>query len=229
MSGAKYFSTSRRVAAFVDVAHDREACVVGRVILLEEPFHIVETHSLDVGVRSNHARVVGMRLRKERVIQRLFDNAIRLVLDRLPPLVANDVLLVGKVRLIHLVEQIPHAIGLEPQREVQLVGGQRFEVVGPIEVRCPVDAAGARALEHLEVHVRGDVLRPLEHHVLEQVCEAAAAGHLVAGADVVPDVDGDRPRSGARITSSPFGSVYFSKVSFGTSAPFVTFVPGTGR
>ena len=39
--------------------------------------------------------------------------------------------------------------------------------------------------------VLGDVLRPLEHHVLEQVGEAGAPGRLVAPADLVPDVDGD--------------------------------------
>ncbi len=38
--------------------------------------------------------------------------------------------------------------------------------------------------------VLADVLGPLEHHVLEEVGEAAAPGHLVAAADVVPEVDG---------------------------------------
>ena len=43
-------------------------------------------------------------------------------------------------------------------------------------------------LEHLEVRVARRVLRALEHHVLEQVREAGAAGRLVRGADVVPEV-----------------------------------------
>ena len=36
-----------------------------------------------------------------------------------------------------------------------------------------------------------DVLGAFEHHVLEEVGEAGAAGALVEGADVVPEVDGD--------------------------------------
>ena len=36
-----------------------------------------------------------------------------------------------------------------------------------------------------------DVLGALEHHVLEEVGEAGAAGALVERADVVPEVDGD--------------------------------------
>ena len=42
-----------------------------------------------------------------------------------------------------------------------------------------------------KVRVARDVLRPLEHHVLEEVREAGAAGRLVHRADVVPDVHGD--------------------------------------
>ena len=36
-----------------------------------------------------------------------------------------------------------------------------------------------------------DVLGALEHHVLEEMGEAGAAGALVEGADVIPEVDGD--------------------------------------
>ena len=147
----------------VDVPHDREARIVRRVIQLEELLHVVEARSLNVGVRSDDARIVGMCLREERVVERLFDDAVRLVLDRLAPLVADDILLIRKVRLVQLVDLIPHAIRLEPERQLELAGRQGFEVVGPIEVRRPVDAASPRAFEHLEVHVRGDVLRTLAH------------------------------------------------------------------
>src|SRR3546814_4971306 len=42
------------------------------------------------------------------------------------------------------------------------------------------------------------VLAALEHQVLEQVCEAGAAGLLVLAADVVPDVDRDDRRLAVR-------------------------------
>jgi len=35
------------------------------------------------------------------------------------------------------------------------------------------------------------VLGAFEHHVLEEMSEAGAAGALVEGADVIPEVDGD--------------------------------------
>ena len=50
---------------------------------------------------------------------------------------------------------------------------------------------GAGGLEEpVELRV-GRILRAHEHQVLEQVGEAGAAGLLVTGADVVPDVGGD--------------------------------------
>ena len=39
--------------------------------------------------------------------------------------------------------------------------------------------------------IAGDVLRPLEHEVLEEVRETALSGPLVGRADVVPDVHPD--------------------------------------
>ena len=93
------------------------------------------------------------------------------------------------LRLIDVVEQIAHAIGLEPQRQLQLVRRHRLEVVRAIEVGRAVEAGGAGALEQLEMRVARHVLRALEHHVLEQVREARAARRLVRRPDVIPEVD----------------------------------------
>ncbi len=103
----------------------------------------------------------------------------------------HDADLVVESLLRERVEQEAHAIALEPQRELELVRRHRLEVVRAIEIGRAVHRRGARALEELEVRVLGDVPRALEHHVLEQVREPGAAGDLVAGADVVPRVDGD--------------------------------------
>ena len=74
-------------------------------------------------------------------------------------------------------------------RELELVRGQRLEVVRPVEPGRAVEGAAGRLDER---HVLGlpDVRRALEHHVLEQVGEAGLARDLVLGADVVPDVHG---------------------------------------
>jgi hypothetical protein len=85
-----------------------------------------------------------MARRKERLDQRLVGEAVWLVLDTLAPLVADDVLLVGERGLIDFLEQITHAIGLEPQGQLELIGRQRLEVVGAVEVGGAVVVAGAR-------------------------------------------------------------------------------------
>ena len=103
---------------------------------------------------------------------RFFDDPIRLVLDALPALVADHVLLVREVRLVDHVEQVPHAVRFEPQPELELVGGQGFEVVGAIEVGGAVDRAAARPFDRAEMHVAGRMFRALEHHVLEEVGKA---------------------------------------------------------
>jgi hypothetical protein len=78
--------------------------------------------------------------------------------------------------------------GFHPQRQLELVAGQRLEVVRPVEPgRRVVDPAGA--LDDREVLDLGDVAAALEHEVLEQVGEAGAAGLLVPRADDVPQVD----------------------------------------
>ena len=71
------------------------------------------------------------------------------------------------------------------------LAGHGLEVVGAIEIRRAVQIAGAGAFQQLDVLIRGNVLRALKHHVLEQMRKAGAAGLLVGGADVIPEVDGD--------------------------------------
>ena len=93
--------------------------------------------------------------------------------------------------LIEHVEQVAHAIGLEPQPELELVRRQRLEVVRAIEVGRAVEVRAARRFEQLEVRVARHVLRALEHHVLEQVREARAARRLVGRTDVIPEIDRD--------------------------------------
>ncbi len=123
--------------------------------------------------------------------QLFLHDPVRLVLDALPALVADHILLVGEVGLIDLIEQITHSIGFEPQRELEAIGRHGLEVVGPIEVGGPVQIAAAGALQQPEVRVARDVLRALKHHVLEQVGEAGSPRIFVRGTDVVPQVDRD--------------------------------------
>ena len=192
LEGPEVLLDQRLRLGLVDIANDGQAGVVGRVVGLEELLHVFEFRRLDIGVRSDHGREVGMRLRKELMEHRLFDDAVGLVLDALTPLISNHVLLIGEVGLIDLVKQITHPVGLQPEPQFQLIGRQRLEIVGAVKVRGAIHAAGASALERLEVEVSWHVLGALKHHVLEQVCESGAPRFFVGRPDVIPEVHGDQ-------------------------------------
>ena len=91
------------------------------------------------------------------MVQRLLNNAERLVLQSLAALVAHDRLLRGKVSLVELVEQIAHAIGLQPQRQLELVGWERLEVIGAVKTGRGVEVARAGALEVADMLVGAHV------------------------------------------------------------------------
>ena len=131
-----------------------------------------------------------MALRKQRLNERLSRKSVRLVLDTLTTFVPDDILLIRKSRLIDLLEQISHAIGLEPQRQIQLIRWHGFEIVGPIEVSRPVEIARTGGLEQPNMGIGGHVLRALEHHVFEQMRESRAAGFLIRRPDVIPKIHG---------------------------------------
>ena len=116
-----------------------------------------------------------------------------LVVDALPPLVLHDVALRVQLREVERVEQKPHPVGLDPQHGLEIVRRDGLVVVRDVVRRRAVVHA-ARALGELVVQAVGDVARPGEHHVLEQVREAGAPGHLVLRSDVIPDVHGDGRR-----------------------------------
>ena len=127
--------------------------------------------------------------RKHRRRQRDAGKTVRTVLVVLPPLVQHDVALVVELLLGERRQQVAHAIGFHPQREVERAGRHHFPIVGAIGVRRSVEQA-AGALQRREVAVIV-MLGAFEHQVLEQVREAGASGTLVLRADVIPDVDGD--------------------------------------
>ena len=114
--------------------------------------------------------------------------AVRLVVHALAALVLHDVALGVELREVERVEQEPHAVGFEPQRRLEVVRRHDLEIRGAVVRRRAVVAA-ADALGELVVQPVRHVARPGEHDVLEQVREPRAAGQLVLGPDVVPEVD----------------------------------------
>ena len=89
--------------------------------------------------------------------------------------------------MVKAVEQVTHAIAFQPQRQLNLVRRQSFEVVRAIKIRGAIDVARARGLEITERSADG-VLGTFEHHVFEQVRKPGASGPLIGRADVIPQI-----------------------------------------
>ena len=132
----------------------------------------------------------GWPLGKDQALQALVPVPVGLVVVALALLVLHHVALVVQLLLVHGRQHPAHPVGLQPERQLQVVRRHRLEVVGAVEPGAGVQRA-AGALHQLEVPVLGHVLRALEHHVLEEVGEAGPAGLLVPGADAVPQVHRD--------------------------------------
>ena len=151
---------------------------------------VVDGRGAQVGHRSDYRVLVGEVLERELVAD-LERAAVGLVVDAEPPLFLHGVALVVEVRLGDV--ERPHAVGLEEEREIELVGGQDLVVERPILVGRPVHRA-AVGEDEMRVLAGADVRGALEHHVLEEVREPGAALALVARADVVVDRDGEDRR-----------------------------------
>ncbi len=139
---------------------------------------------------ADHRVLVGMH-GERLVVEDLCQSPVRLVLDAHPPLFLHDLALALERLFVHA--QRRHAIGFEPQhqRQVLLRRGlpEHRRILSRVGVALPADARDEGG-----VRFRLDVLRALEHQVLEQVCEAGAAGPLVLRSDVIPELQVDDRR-----------------------------------
>ena len=157
----------------VDVTGDRQGGVVGNVVGAEEPLDVLERRGAEIGHRADHLVKVGVVRRVERFEQDPGGEPGGAVLGALPALVLDDVALVVERLLEPLaVEEEPHALALQPERQLELIRRDDLVVVGSVMGRRSVHVGRPGLLQELEVLVLGDVLRPLEHDVLEQVGEA---------------------------------------------------------
>ena len=186
----------------IEVADEHEGRVVGSVVEVEELVYVIEPGRVDVGHVADGRMAVRVSLVVGAREQRLEREAVGAVFVRLPPLVLHDLALVvellpGDTRL-----EEPHAVGLEPQAEIQLVRGQGLEVVGAVEPRRPVERA-AGILNELEVVLARHMLGPLEEEMLEEVRETGPAGALVFRSHVVHDVNGDERRGPVGLQDDP--------------------------
>ena len=177
-------------------ARDRQDGVRRFIILAVKRADVVEAGGVQIGHRPDGRVLVG-EPGISLVQQGLVGVTIGLVVVRLALLLLDHLPLVVQIRLADV--QGAHPIGLQEQGQGKLVCGQTLEKIGPVLVGGAVHGAAVR-LDQTDMLGLGDILRPLKHHVLKQVGEAAAPRPLAPGADVIGDIGGDdRRRIGARI------------------------------
>ena len=174
----------------VDVSADGERGVVRPVPAAEEALDVFQARRREVFVRADGQPAVRVVGRIERSCDRAAHPSVRTVLVVLPALVLHDVALSVELLLVDRGQQEAHAVGFQPQPELELVGRQRFEVVRAVRVSRAVERTSGFA-DELEVLLVADVLRALEHDVFEQMREARAAGFFTSTAHVVHDENGD--------------------------------------
>ena len=187
---SKYLRASAPHAGRCHVAGDGQDRVVRRVVGLEERGHVLRRGRVQILHRADHRMLVGRIVERE-LVHRIVGSAVGLIVASLPPFFLHRLALVVEI-LLHDRER-SHAVGLEKEPRLELVGRHRLEIERALLVRRAVHRA-AVAEDRVEVLAGADVFGPLEHHVLEQVREAGPALPLVARSDVVDHGDGEHRR-----------------------------------
>ena len=168
----------------VEVADHDQRRVVRLVVGVVEALAVGGRHLLEILDGADRRPVVGVLGVGERaeLLDRLAD---RIVVDAQALLLLDDVALGVDRRRKEL--EVPHPLGLQLQREADVRGRHRVVVGGQVLGGEGVDLA-ADLLEQARVLLGRHVRRPLEHHVLEHVRDAADADVLVLGSDVIEDL-----------------------------------------
>ena len=173
----------------LEVADDHEGQVVRGVVGVEESLAGFDRHLLDVAAPADHRPAIGMGL-PDQGRERFEAATVGRVLGPQPPLL-EDHFALALERLV-VDHEIEEALGLEVDHEGQRLRGHVLVVDRHVTARIGVDPATA-LVDELGMDFLADVLRPLEHHVLEEVGDPGMEG-LVRGARVHPELDGDDRR-----------------------------------
>ena len=170
-----------------DVPHHDQDGVVGSIVRVVERAQLRRSDPPDVLHPPDDGPPVRVRLERQR--HHLFRHEpVRIVLGARAPLLHDDLPL--GIDLLGIEEEVSHAVRLERQRQVHLVGGDIDVVRGHVLARERIVLAAVLLDEAGELSLAVG-RRALEHHVLEEVGQPGRAGPLVARPDAVPDLDGD--------------------------------------
>ena len=162
---------ARSASLRVEVADQHQRRVVRNVEGPEEIAHVLDRRRLEILHAADGRVLVGVH-GERLVVDDLVQPAVRLVLDPHPALFL-DHLALGLEDLL-LDPERRHPIRLEPEHQRQVLRRERLPEHRGVFVRVGV-ALPADARDPRRMAFGLDVLRALEHHVLEQVREAGAA------------------------------------------------------
>ena len=105
----------------VDVTSDYQHGVVRSVVGLEEVVHVGDVRGGEIIHRADDRMAVWVIRGKHCPLNLLEPGAIGLVVHALATLVLHDFALVVELNLVDGLQQVAHAVRLEPQRKLELV------------------------------------------------------------------------------------------------------------
>ena len=177
----------------LEVSGDGQAGVGGGVVALEEVFDVIQDSGVQVLLGANGHPVIRVGHREQHLLDVRLGHTVGAIFVGLAPLVFDHVPLHFKTLLVQGVQQEAHAVGLQPQGKLKVIGRDVLPVVGAVGSGGAVEI-GPGLLQGLE-EALVVVLGAFEHDVLEEMGEPGAALLFVLGANVVPHVDrGHRDR-----------------------------------
>src|SRR5207245_1389267 len=169
----------------LEVADQHQRAIVRRVVGAEVSFALLARDRLDVAHPADHRPAVGVGeegQRAERLVEHPVDVVVRaeaaLFLHHIPLPVEGSV----------IDQERRHPVRFQIQHQRQRLGGEVLVVRGEIVRRVGVGGAARRFQASIEL-LRAVPLRPVEHHVLEEVGTPGDAGALVAGTDAEEAVE----------------------------------------
>ena len=174
----------RRRGVHVPSQHDQG--VGGRVAAVVPGLQLRLVEVLNVVHPSHHRVAVWVGL-KHQGHQGLPLGAVVVVVDRVAALLGHDAPLL--LQVLRGDGQGAHSIGLHVQHQIEGPGREGLHVGGLVLPGVAIGAA-PRGLEQAVERAGRVVLRPVEHHVFEQMRDSCSADYLILTAAPVENLEG---------------------------------------
>src|SRR5258706_9188815 len=151
-----YYQSQRRSG--IEIATQREHGVVGRIVSPEKRLRVLHSGVMEISHRADRRMFISEVIVNQ-IERRLVAFTVGPIVIVLPPLLLHGGALIIVICLGNRLRA--HAIGFEKNSQLELIGRQRFEIVGAIGIGRAVGAA-AVLLDQDEVLALADVFRTLK-------------------------------------------------------------------